>query len=557
MKNFICISILAFCFQTLHGQNQVNIPIVNNNPNCVTTPIDITIIDTQLAPPPPPSIIFMDSDGDGIPDETENAACQPPSPLCDLDGDGIPNYLDLDSDGDGVPDGVDLCYFHPGPLPSGCPAALTDRNVFWVHGYQGNSNSLLRPGTDAANRYRINSRYPDYNASQISLNACANNLRGDINDVLNGAINTDKNFIIAHSMGGLVTRVLGNMTNANGNPAYDGVITFGTPHLGAVAANSLANPDDLTSFLERTCQDLAAGPAKEGINNTGVLGKVAVTFGLVGGALNDACDAGVGNGFPLVTRFLTTGLEGQLTTGVAPLLPTTPTNNKAAFYGVEYDDNETLTPRFAGALLNPANSFPLYGADASDGLGITMVNNELNNYVSRYNFWDNQSAPWWLWLCKPCAIAEEIRLNSLTNAWKKGVDWFPTLNPTWKDLIGAFDEPPVLYQNGCQCHTYTYGNLENTQLYPGGEIDCTSFEITGNYQWTECNPHYELVINSMPSDAFITAESAMNMPGANYEPREMKGSNHLQMRNDSEMKIAVDAIFKDGLGRDYFQTKER
>ena len=41
----------------------------------------------------------LDSDGDGIPDDTEGTA--------DPDGDGIPNYLDLDSDGDGTLDSLE------------------------------------------------------------------------------------------------------------------------------------------------------------------------------------------------------------------------------------------------------------------------------------------------------------------------------------------------------------------------------------------------------------------------------------------------------------------
>eukprot|EP01043_Picozoa_sp_COSAG02_P106499 COSAG02_NODE_42501_length_384_cov_0.628070_2_plen_39_part_01 len=38
----------------------------------------------------------MDSDGDGIDDAVEGTG--------DVDGDGTPNYLDVDSDGDGIPD---------------------------------------------------------------------------------------------------------------------------------------------------------------------------------------------------------------------------------------------------------------------------------------------------------------------------------------------------------------------------------------------------------------------------------------------------------------------
>ncbi len=43
-----------------------------------------------------PDFLDPDSDGDGIPDSIEGDE--------DTDGDGIPDYLDLDSDGDGVPD---------------------------------------------------------------------------------------------------------------------------------------------------------------------------------------------------------------------------------------------------------------------------------------------------------------------------------------------------------------------------------------------------------------------------------------------------------------------
>ncbi len=532
----------------MSAQSSLSEPTKDMNSNCTTTPIDLSINETEYTPPPP-VIIIVDSDGDGIIDDVEGTE--------DLDEDGVPNYLDLDSDGDGIGDSVDLCYFHFGLPPSGCPAAITDRNVFWVHGYQGNSQSLRMPGEDAGKKYRIKSRFPDYNASQSSLNACADELRSDINAVLNGAVNTEKNFIVAHSMGGLVTRVLGEMANPAGGPAYNGVITFGTPHLGAAVANTLVNsPEKINAFLTQACKELSAGPVNESINNTGILGRVAVAFGFAGGVLANACDAGIGEGFPLVSSFLSTGLEGQLTTTVASSLPPTPTGNKAVFYGVEDDDNETLTPRFMGAVMHSANEFPVYGADASDGLGITMVNHELNNYVSKHHYWDEQCAPWYLWLtCPPCAIAEEIRYNQLTNSWKKGVDWFPTLNPSWKYLIGALDLN--IEQTGCQCDTYSYGNLQYTQTYHG-VTDCDAYESSSSTQWTECNPYYEVFSQTQPSDGFILQESAMNMPGLNYPVQVMQGSNHLQMRNDSQMGDAVNLIFNNGIDhRGYFNTEKK
>ena len=46
-----------------------------------------------------PNYLDLDSDGDGIPDSVEG--------VVDTDGDGIPNYLDLDSDSDGIPDSIE------------------------------------------------------------------------------------------------------------------------------------------------------------------------------------------------------------------------------------------------------------------------------------------------------------------------------------------------------------------------------------------------------------------------------------------------------------------
>ena len=68
---------------------------------------------------------------------------------------------------------------------------------------------------------------------------------------------------------------------------------------------------------------------------------------------------------------------------------------------------------------------------------------------------------------------------------------------------------------------------------------------------------YTVDFTKRESDAFILAESAMNGPGMNYPPRKMDGSNHLQMKNDSNTKDAVKAIFEFGLGRDYFKTDKR
>jgi hypothetical protein len=66
--------------------------------------------------------------------------------------------------------------------------------------------------------------------------------------------------------------------------------------------------------------------------------------------------------------------------------------------------------------------------------------------------------------------------------------------------------------------------------------------------------HTQIQFNA---DGFLLAESAMDFPGATYEPQKMEGSNHFQMRNDSNTKNAFKKIFDDGLGQTYFVTKRK
>jgi hypothetical protein len=56
-----------------------------------------------LSPPAP------DTDGDGIPDDTDNCRLQPNPDQTDTDGDGAGDACDTDDDNDGVPDSNDAC----------------------------------------------------------------------------------------------------------------------------------------------------------------------------------------------------------------------------------------------------------------------------------------------------------------------------------------------------------------------------------------------------------------------------------------------------------------
>ncbi len=65
-----------------------------------------------------PNYLDLNSDGDSLTDSQECSSL----PCANTDNDGLPNFLDTDSDGDNVLDGIDQCYLEAGTVATnGCP----------------------------------------------------------------------------------------------------------------------------------------------------------------------------------------------------------------------------------------------------------------------------------------------------------------------------------------------------------------------------------------------------------------------------------------------------
>ncbi|MBK9735923.1 MAG: hypothetical protein IPO92_13585 [Saprospiraceae bacterium] len=408
-------------------------------------------------------------------------------------------------------------------------------------------------------KYKINSIYPDYSANPSSLQSGADNVKADINAVIGTAVvNTDKNFIIAHSLGGLITRTMGQLPNGSGGgKAFNGMITFGTPHQGVAAANTLVNnPQILTKLADDACNSLLIGPIYEEILYSDMtFGPWILAAGgfIVDAILDGACQNATDVGIPAAISVLSTGIEPSLTTTAASSIPPMVTDHRL-FYGIEDGNTDgTLTPRFFGAFFNPPGSYPVFGADASDAAGLTRYASELGSYVLDFNFWEAQSVPWYAWVLPHIAIRDEIIISKMRHAFKEGVDWFPTIDPTWKHLIGSA-ELEIINTGECQCVVYDYANPVYSYVLPNTSGDCSSGDSGGNTSSTECSTIYSSNFIYKPNDGFILAESAMNGPGANYPVQVMLGSNHFQMRNDSKTRLATMLIFEEGIGQTYFKS---
>lgn len=140
------------------------------------------------------------------------------------------------------------------PLTSGAQgsnekANPTYRNVFWVHGLQGDAGSLKTMSDYFTARYKINSYHLSYTSNRGIVYAA---------DQLNGLgfEEQEDDIVIAHSMGGLVSRQ--HQKQASVSKRFGGLITLGTPHKGAEFANSFDN-GRLATLYRKTVTDGLTG----------------------------------------------------------------------------------------------------------------------------------------------------------------------------------------------------------------------------------------------------------------------------------------------------------
>ncbi|MDD4673230.1 MAG: hypothetical protein PHI03_09880 [Bacteroidales bacterium] len=128
------------------------------------------------------------------------------------------------------------------------------RNVFWIHGLEGNAGSLITMSDYFEARYKINS-YPLSYPSNRGIVFAANKINGF------GFEEQEDDIVVAHSMGGLVSRQ--HQKQASTSKQFGGLITLGTPHQGAEFANSFDN-GKLASFYNKTVTDGLTGYSNMG-----------------------------------------------------------------------------------------------------------------------------------------------------------------------------------------------------------------------------------------------------------------------------------------------------
>lgn len=444
-----------------------------------------------------------------------------------------------------------------------------DRIVYWVHGLGGSPDSWARVGQ--ATQYqapgqqiggyparKVVSLFPGY--FQFSFSGAASTLHnqlvsmGDPASNANGITDKTINFVVAHSQGGLVTRATDKMyadLGQEGERRFGGIVTFGSPHMGAQILN---NKDMINQLGTEACKELGEALVVESAQQNALVDFIIPNEPLI--QIKDRfCDVFGEFILPTVFKDQLQPITEDYKVGAAPLAELNSYSSplpKVAFYGVEQE------PVFYRVLYNlgvkKPNDFSTFQAD-DDSPMVTRYNQLLNKYKSEYeknkarvNYLESVGLPcnaWqWIFATAYCAIwdTEYWQKVARRDAWLRGYNWLLQSNNKWKTVIGArvgTYVPQTVYR--CKCGGFSFPTTDPSDCYADCEL--VPWGTTNVFQYVE-----------KENDGVVLAQSANAFPGA--PAHSLPGSNHQQMRNDSNTKVRMNEVF-DGAHSNYFFTEQR
>lgn len=495
-------------------------------------------------------------------------------------------------------------------FPPTNPAGPDDRIVFWLHGLGGNSNSWSRAATVSEvgdgkgfSGRKIISMRMDYEQEVYHIADAGNKVKNDIWM----ATKTDeeelkrKNFIIAHSQGGVVARQVDKYLD---NPedesirGYGGIVTFTTPHGGAHVLNNIMN-NELEMFTQRACADLFDGPFAEKIEAN----KEKFNIKFLGGLINFNLIDEVNKRFNLqdylvdsFCRFLSTTLPPYIMSNIldnkgiaddymvgAPKITElagheNPDIHKVAFWssgnGSKWiPPTDFLMARTLHYQINSPNAYHFFGAnDEQVSVDAAIANHA--SYLAKQAFWKAKSEDYQLLAEKEKEKWDNFKPNGqfpknyyarfmkkskdclyVSNEYAKGTNWWITVNDQFKTLIAALEvnvKPTYI----CKCeHTVT---LEVTQSIISDPADCDPNPAP--YKLCEVvlgNP--VITYDERDSDGIVLTDSQKAYPGAiirNADPD--NPATHMQIRNGLATKRALNDLYSGNIPEaKFFKTDEK
>jgi triacylglycerol esterase/lipase EstA (alpha/beta hydrolase family) len=298
------------------------------------------------------------------------------------------------------------------------PTVTSDINIVWIHGLNGSTESWFIPayatefgipGKFAARKAHSLRGEPstDGNAQlyseSIGITAASSDVSNYCKDKLS-TIQTPRDFIIAHSQGGIVGREL--LRNMDQKPSpytnlMHGLVTFGSPHAGAQILNqtrpNLGNK--IPAFMDEACNSLSSAYLYEKVHGK-LLTRLIISSDMVSKFNSTACKALSGTIIPFALDNYFRRTTEDFYVG-APFLTGYDVGNThveglseyslkvpvVQFYGVE---QEPVMWKFMSSTMGIGhdlldNSQMAFGYDQDDQLEL-KVNDMIMDFDASYNY---------------------------------------------------------------------------------------------------------------------------------------------------------------------------
>ncbi len=416
------------------------------------------------------------------------------------------------------------------------------RNVAWVHGLKGDSDSWEHYNTIFDNELNINSIRETYDTDH-GIAFGANEVKQSV-DVLFGSENTNSNNLaITHSMGGLMVRHIDANTNS-GKKRFGGYITTTSPIYGAPIANSIID-GSVNAAAQNALSKLTAGPISQLFN---------LPYSLIANLTTSEL-----SNFISVDNLIEESIGSEVSN--TDLRVGSPTINAIN----AYDTNNSIPRISIWASENSPVHWRMFSSSANDYNDQELVD-DVNTARGIYNgFYIGNTS-----LAITCAVAGfwyppcwVLSINYTYRAvqWKKGRDWIDTSETMWCSLIKTTQTTQTTYwvEIWVPCgmndpvKSQNNGNDKNPLPPPIDDPNC------GEWVWVQ--ETHTTTIN-YPSDGLLPeyTQIMQNNPTLN-NTYHVSGANHIEVRNMTKDENGVDEtkneflkIFHNRPNGDFFRT---
>jgi pimeloyl-ACP methyl ester carboxylesterase len=478
-----------------------------------------------------------------------------------------------------------------------------DRVVFWLHGLGGDENSWTQAAVNTQAQY-TNIGDPNFfparkaiserlHYSQFNLFAAGVDLHNGLalyDGATTGGNPFTNNFIICHSQGGPVSRKLDKMyhdvTISNSDRRIGGIVTFGSPHMGARIINNIPL---ITTFSTEGCNAILAGPVEEKIDGSWPLRFFSLNE-VAQQVKDNVCQFFANDVVPQVFKDQVHPITADYAVGALEMqklntFQSTPASNThmVAFYGEE-DDPAFWRLMYSMGVIN-VNDLAPFTADADQQL-VDLATENMYKYklkrdiaqatINNLNAQRCTDAQWYF--ATPYCVGMDIYLNNKVNTqarllyyWDEGYQWWLHADDKWRVIIGADDVVTTQTLNvpemRCQCKGSRYNGstavISDEVVNSYSECNDMQTSLKDDYigyKSIHCHTYTQMVtvINTITthkaSDGVALAESAGGL--ISRQNWKMPGSNHAQMKNDPNLKDKLNDLYN-GLTDPWFKIPAR